>query len=95
MQSANPASKAIDKLFFEHPRNIEESYLEHAGHAGFIGTRLLLAGFACLIHGVLPGLFVRTASNTLDNVIALMAKRSRGIQSSSQSTNTMMEYPSN
>ena len=52
----------LDKLLMEHPRDIGESYGEHAGHALFIGIKLMTAGLACLVHAVLPGLFVRTAS---------------------------------
>lgn len=65
----------LDKLLMEHPRDIGESYGEHAGHALFIGTRLLTAGLACLVHAVLPGLFVRTASEAVEDVQGLMAKR--------------------
>ncbi len=66
----------LDKLLMEHPRDIGESYGEHAGHALFIGTRLLMAGLACLVHAVLPGLFVRTASAAVEDVQTLMTKRS-------------------
>jgi hypothetical protein len=68
-------TRALDKLFREHPRDIGESYGEHAGHALFIGSRMLLAGCACVVHALLPGLFERTASNTVDRILALMAER--------------------
>ena len=65
----------LDKLLMEHPRDIGESYGEHAGHAIYIGTKLLGAGLACLIHAALPGLFVRTASAAVQDVQDLMTKR--------------------
>ena len=65
----------LDKLLMEHPRDIGETYGEHAGHALYIGTKLLGAGMACLIHAALPGLFVRTASNAVGDVQDLMTKR--------------------
>ena len=65
----------LDKLLLEHPRDIGESYGEHAGHAMYIGTKLLGAGIACLVHAVLPGLFVRTASAAVQDVQDLMTKR--------------------
>jgi len=65
----------LDKLLMEHPRDIGESYGEHAGHALYIGTKLLGAGLACLIHAALPGLFVRTASAAVQDVQDLMTKR--------------------
>lgn len=65
----------LDKLLMEHPRDIGESYGEHAGHALYIGTKLLAAGLACLVHAVLPGLFVRTASAAVEDVQDLMTQR--------------------
>ena len=65
----------LDKLLLDHPRDIGESYGEHAGHALYIGTKLLGAGIACLVHAVLPGLFVRTASAAVQDVQDLMTKR--------------------
>jgi hypothetical protein len=40
-------------------------YLAHLGRASRIGGRLLVAGGACLIHGVFPGLFTTKASRTV------------------------------
>jgi len=63
------------RLFQAHPDDIGESYGEHAGHAAVIGIRMLAAGLACLIHALIPGLFVRTASNTVHGIVALMRAR--------------------
>ncbi len=52
----------IRRLFTEHPRSVDESYFEHLLAAlGFSG-RLALAALACLIHALLPFLFVKTGS---------------------------------
>ena len=32
------------------------------GHAGYFGVRMVFAGLACLVHAVLPFLFVKTGS---------------------------------
>jgi hypothetical protein len=40
-------------------------YFAHLWRALRIGGRLLGAGFACLVHGVFPGLFTHTASRTI------------------------------
>ncbi len=89
----------LDKLFFEHPRDIGESYGEHAGHALDIGGRLLLAGFACLVHALVPGLLIRRASNTVDYINELMAQREARVPTQSTASAgvpaTMMENPSN
>ena len=65
----------LDKLLTSHPRDIGETYGEHAGHALYIGLRMLGGGLACLVHAVLPGLFVRTASEAVDDIQDLMTKR--------------------
>ena len=65
----------LSKLMLEHPRDIGETYGEHAGHALFIGTRMIGAGLACLVHALIPGLFVTTATSTVNDVVTLMEQR--------------------
>ena len=74
MSRATP-SNVLDTLLTKHPREIGETYGEHAGHALYIGMRMLGAGIACLVHAVLPGLCVRTASHAVEDIQALMTKR--------------------
>ncbi|MBV8343310.1 MAG: hypothetical protein JO173_13125 [Gammaproteobacteria bacterium] len=50
------------RAFTEHPASVGESYIQHLGQAACFGTRMVAAGIACLVHGVLPFLFVRTGS---------------------------------
>jgi hypothetical protein len=54
--------------FTEHPASVGESYLQHLGRAAGFGTRMMFAGFACLVHGVLPFLFVRTGSRAISEL---------------------------
>lgn len=54
-----------DNPFTRHPREVGESYAEHMRHAGGFGLRMTLGGLCCLVHAVLPFLFVHTASNTM------------------------------
>jgi hypothetical protein len=74
MSRATPTN-VLDTLLTKHPREIGESYGEHAGHALYIGMRMLGASIVCLVHAVLPGLFVRTASHAVEDIQALMTKR--------------------
>ena len=53
------------RAFTEHPASVGESYSEHLFRAVYFGTRMLFAGIACLVHGVLPFLFVRTGSRAI------------------------------
>jgi Family of unknown function (DUF6356) len=53
------------RAFSEHPASAGESYTEHLLRAACFGTRMVFAGIACLVHGVLPFLFVRTGSRAI------------------------------
>lgn len=50
------------RAFTEHPASVGETYSEHMGRAACFGLRMIAAGAACLVHAVLPFLFVRTGS---------------------------------
>jgi hypothetical protein len=54
--------------FTEHPASVGESYLQHLGRAACFGTRMMFAGFACLVHGLLPFVFVRTGSRAISEL---------------------------
>jgi Family of unknown function (DUF6356) len=60
-----PASRLWDSLFTEHPRSLGESYWVHQRHALEFGISMIRGGVACVIHALLPALFVRTASATI------------------------------
>jgi hypothetical protein len=55
----------LRELFNAHPATVGETYAEHLVMASGFGLRMVLAGFACLVHGVLPFLFVRTGSDAI------------------------------
>jgi len=52
----------IARLFTEHPASVGESYWQHLRHAMGFGLRMGVSGLACMLHGLLPFLFVRTGS---------------------------------
>lgn len=56
---------SLTKLFTEHPASVDESYGEHLAMATGFGVRMILGGIACLIHGLLPFLFVKTGSRQI------------------------------
>lgn len=56
---------SLTKLFTEHPASVDESYGEHFVMATGFGLRMVLGGIACLIHGLLPFLFVKTGSRQI------------------------------
>jgi hypothetical protein len=53
------------RAFTEHPASVGETYSEHLFRAMYFGARMFFAGIACLVHGVLPFLFVRTGSRAI------------------------------
>lgn len=53
------------RAFTEHPASVGETYSEHMGRAACFGLRMIGAGIACLVHALLPFLFVRTGSATI------------------------------
>ena len=58
----------LDRLFLSHCRSVDESYLEHQAHALRFSGSLLVAAGACFIHALVPGLFQRTGSRTIERL---------------------------
>ena len=48
--------------FTSHPREVGETYLQHARFACRYGTKMTLGGLAALLHGLFPFLFKTTGS---------------------------------
>lgn len=65
----------IAQLFTDHPRAIGETYRQHARTAFSFGARMTLGGLACMVHALVPGLFVKTASRTVVQLDAEMRGR--------------------
>ena len=55
----------IERIFLEHPRTVRESYGGHMRVAWSFSFRLMGAGLACLVHGLVPCLFKQTASRQI------------------------------
>lgn len=51
------------QLFTDHPHSVGETYSEHFVMASSFGVPMIVAGFACLLHGIFPFMFERTGSN--------------------------------
>jgi hypothetical protein len=55
----------LARAFTEHPASVGESYARHCVCAFGFGARMVGAGIACMIHALLPFVFVRTGSRTI------------------------------
>ena len=68
------------KLFTEHPGSVGETYGEHMMTAASFGSRMIVAGGACMLHGVFPFLFVKTGSSTVRHLHdEMITHRSRAL----------------
>jgi hypothetical protein len=66
------------RAFTAHPASVGEGYFEHLARATGFGVRMMCAGGACLVHGILPFLFVRTGSRAITELNARMVTQ-RGV----------------
>jgi len=64
-------------LFTDHPASVGETYFQHMGAASSFGSRMILAGLACMVHGLLPFLFTKTGSHTVELLYQHMVVRRR------------------
>ncbi len=53
------------KIFLEHPADVGESYGEHLREASGFGLKMVGGGIACMIHALVPALFVTRGSATV------------------------------
>jgi hypothetical protein len=70
----------------EHLAAVGESYFEHMRFALTVGILATGAGFACLIHALVPGICQQTCSRTLGLLQELLADRGRLRAVASQSS---------
>jgi hypothetical protein len=56
---------SLNTLFVKHPASVGETYSQHLVHATGFGARMVWGGIACMVHAVLPFMFVKTASRVI------------------------------
>ena len=52
----------LNKIFLDHPKQVNETYFEHGYFALTFAGKLFLAAGAATIHAVIPAMFEKTAS---------------------------------
>ena len=52
----------LNKIFLDHPKQVNETYFEHGQFALTFAAKLFLAAAAATIHAVIPAMFEKTAS---------------------------------
>lgn len=53
------------KTFTEHPASVGETYFQHMRTSFRFGTKMLVSGVGCFLHGIFPFLCVKTGSETI------------------------------
>lgn len=65
----------VKSAFLDHPRSVDESYIQHMVFAIRFASRLLLAALAAFVHAVFPFLFQKTASRMIGEMYVQTRKR--------------------
>lgn len=55
----------IQRLLFDHPHMVGETYFEHMRASLTTAGRLGIAAGACLLHAIVPGLCTTTGSSAI------------------------------
>ncbi|MBJ7253599.1 MAG: hypothetical protein JHD25_02340 [Sphingomonadaceae bacterium] len=68
------------RLFVDHPKSVDENYVEHFGVASSFGFAMIWGGMKALVHAVIPGLCITSGSDTVKrlNHIMVEQRRSKG-----------------
>jgi len=64
------------RLFLDHPKKVEEGYLEHFRFASRIGFICLKCGIKAMIHSVVPAWFEYDASLGIKEMAKMIEGRS-------------------
>lgn len=67
----------LKNLFCEHPQSVDETYTEHFAYASGFGLRMIIAGLACIMHGIFPFMFKRTGSSAVCELHERLARGGR------------------
>lgn len=70
-------SRLFHRLFVDHPREVDESYLHHMAASSRFGFRLLGLAGAAFLHSLVPGLCKTTVSREVCGMADEMEGRAR------------------
>jgi hypothetical protein len=68
----------LGRLFTDHPRALGLTWYKHGTGAVKIGFKLISAGLAALVHGIVPGWFTDTAGRTVTETYFYIQKIKAG-----------------
>ena len=67
----------FNRLFVEHPKSVDETYVEHFGVASRFGFAMIWGGMKALVHAVSPGLCITSGSGTVKRLNHIMVEQRR------------------
>lgn len=79
-------------LFVDHPESVGESYGEHFMVALGFGATMVVAGLACIVHALVPGLFVKTGSAAVTQLYDRMVAHRRRVRASGVTSADALEW---
>jgi hypothetical protein len=59
----------MKRFFTEHPQSVGETYGQHLAFALGVGGRMVVAGIACMVHGLVPAFFKTTGSRAIRDLV--------------------------
>ena len=65
------------RLFIDHPRSVDETYVQHFAVASAFGVTMIRGGIGALIHAVVPGWCVTVGSDTIERLNRIMVVNRR------------------
>ena len=68
-------SSTFSRLFRDHPREVDETYLEHMAASSRFGFKLIRLAGCAFTHAVVPGLFKTTVSDEIKATARTMGMR--------------------
>ena len=78
----------LRRMFTAHPASVGETYSEHFMVAFTIGRRMAMGAVVCLVHALLPFLFVTTGSRIIGDLHArAVSHRRRAGKDSARDSN--------
>lgn len=79
-------------LFVDHPESVGEGYTEHFAVAMSFGVTMIAAGLACVVHALVPGLFVKTGSAAVTSLYERMVRHRRRVRDSGVTSADALEW---
>jgi hypothetical protein len=67
----------FNRLFIDHPKSVDENYVAHFGVASRFGFAMIWGGIKALVHAVIPGLCITSASDTVKRLNHIMVEQRR------------------